>query len=212
MATCPVCGKEVNESKEFVIKEKKLVNLCSVCHSYLICLVKPVSVSARKNAQDWATEAVESNSNPYVREFVKSAYNFSLTEESEKNTNTFVTIGENETEIKNSPNSFSAPNQFEPQYSANIASVKISNTNIVKIMVILSYIVFTIGGVAVGGAINDDFAIIGGIIGLLVSLIANSVIMMFVEISENTAINARANLESKKLLEEIRDALKNSEK
>ncbi len=197
MPYCPICGKETGNTKSLIINDKKLDNLCSTCQSYLVCLTKPVSQFSRTNAQIWATETLSNNIHPYIRDIITSCYNYSF---SDKNP-TKDTLED------------SAPQETETYDSANYTSVKTANTSVVKVMVFLSYAILLILGAIIGTALYETVGLfVGAVIGFLVGLISNSIIMMFVEISENTAINAETNLRNEKLLKEIRDYLKNSQK
>ncbi len=227
MPQCPICGKETNEPREITVKNNRLVNLCSVCHSYLICLVKPVSVNAKKSARDWAQEYMQKNQNLYIQDILSTCYNYSLVEDSQDAEKILPPVV-----IQKSP-PFSGQNIAQQNttgvasvisqppinsYSCNYPyiaqpAVKTKYTGIVKIMVYISLVLFMIGGGALG-AISDEIIgiILGALGGLLVGLITNSVIMMLVETAENTAIAARTALRNEQLLEEIRISQKNSQK
>lgn len=197
MPYCPICGKETATPKSLIINDKKLDNLCSTCQSYLVCLTKPVSQFSRTNAQIWATETLSSNIHPYIKDIITGCYNFSF---SDKNP---------------TKDTLEAPEAQETEAYDTVkhTSVKTADTSVVKIMVFLSYAILLILGVIIGAVLYETVGLfVGGAIGFLVGLISNSIIMMFVEISENIAINAETNLRNEKLLREIRDCLKNSQK
>lgn len=225
MPQCPICGKETKDPREINIMGNSLVNLCSVCHSYLICLVKPVSIYSRTNAQQWAQEMLQKNSNPYIINVLKKSYSYSFTEASSQNNSNNeqpVVINPQPSYPKNSNQSCSQPKYTAAPAPQNTgysysplpqAEIKTKYTRIVKIMVYISFALFVIGGGALGAITQEAIGIIlGALGGLLVGIITNSVIMMLVETAENTAIGARTALRNEKLLEEIRDSLKNSQK
>lgn len=201
MSLCPLCGNQVTEPKAIKINDKKLESLCTTCQSYLICLTKPVSQLARTNAQIWATEMMSKNPHPYVGDILKICYDYSF---SDKITPTDANV----------TNNVAAEEKTEADACVSQEiTISTANTNVVKAMVYLSYILFLIGGAALGFILFETVGLfIGGFLGLLVAVITNSIIMMFVEISENTAINAEANLRNEILLSEICEHLKKSQK
>lgn len=222
MAICPVCGKETKDPREINVMGNNLVNLCSVCHSYLICLVKPVSIYSRTNAQEWAKEMLQKNHNPYINNILNKCYSYSLTEESTQNSENGAspviqtkpqppvqpkkTEGFYQPAVPQNSGGYNYPPAYQPE-------IKTKYTRIVKITVYISYVLFTVAGGALG-IITEEFVgiLLGAVAGFLVAVLANSVIMMLVETAENTAIGARTALRNEKLLEEIRDSVKNSQK
>ena len=200
MATCPICGKE-STGKEITVDGKKLINLCNTCHSFIICLIKPVSYYSKTNAQNWAQERMKKVENIYIRELLEKCYNYSLTDNPEERTEVSFTPGADP----------SGSNQLVTLPSAT-AKISTKNTRTVKALCYLSIILMGIVGAVIGAPIDETFLFVGLVVGLLVGALLSAFTMMFVEISENLAINARSALKTEQLLEEIKNTLKNSEK
>lgn len=197
MAYCPICGKETTDPKTIKINDKKLDNLCSECQNYLICLTKPVSQFSRTNAQIWATEILSKNPHPYIGDIITACYNYSFSDNVRPTDATATRADTNE----------------EEEYVPDGTSVHTGNTTIVKSIVYFSYILFMIAGGAVGYLVYDVTGLfVGAFAGIVSAIISGSILMMFAEISSNIAANAKATLRNEKLLEEIRDYLKNSQK
>lgn len=201
MANCPICGKE-SMGKEITVDGKRVVNLCNTCHSYIICLIKPVSHYSRTNAQNWAEEKIKKHESPYIRDFLNLCYNYSLSENNEAD----ITSSSGNPSV-----SYTAPEQvFSAASPAKKVSIK--NTRTVKTLCYLSIVLMGIVGAVIGAPIDEAFLFIGLVLGLLVGALLSAFTMMFVEMSENIAINARASLHTEQILEEIRLSMKNSQK
>lgn len=207
MAQCPICGKESME-KEITVDGKRVVNLCNTCHSFIICLVKPVSHYSRTNAQNWAEEKIKNHESPYIRDFLNLCYNYSLSENNEAD----IPSSSGAENSSGDPSvSYTAPEQvFSVASPAKKVSIK--NTRMVKTLCYLSIILMGIVGAVIGAPIDETFLFVGLVVGLLVGALLSAFTMMFVEMSENIAINARASLHTEQILEEIRLSMKNSQK
>lgn len=206
MAVCPICGKE-STGKEITVDGKKVVNLCNTCHSFIICLIKPVSYYSKTNAQNWAEDKIKNHANTYIKEFLTLCYNYSLSESAEPDLSDSASANT----AKAPSVSFTPSEQriVEPPASAKVS---ISKTRTVKTLCYLSIILAGIIGGISGAAIDETAMFFGTVIGLAAGALLSAFTMMFVEMSENIAINAKASLRTEKLLEEIRQELKNSEK
>lgn len=218
MPVCPICGKDSVVGK-IEINGKNLVNPCNLCKSYAICLMKPVSPNAKENARDWAKKVVSTHQNPYVRDITAQFLNYSYSPA--------ATDGEND--VKPSvaktqtagPASYAAPTCSAPSaadysqggYSAGMGSVPYTPsgpgistryTKIVKTILILVDISIILAAI-IGGAVAGEFlgAIIGFLAGAIAAVASTSFVMMFVEISENIAVNAQSSLRSEAILQQI---------
>ena len=203
MPQCPLCGNQSN-IHSFTYQNKTIYYPCTFCNAKLNALVNPKDFSEKENALRWADILLEKTYNPPATDTLKTLC--SLSKKSD-----IKPSGQNET---------SAPPIV--QYESNIETSRLSDraylpsstySAAVKAIVIIFICITVLSGV-IAGALLGGFG--GFMLGLIASGISAGVVyviaMMLVETAENTAIGARTALRNEKLLEEIRDSLKNSQK
>ncbi len=203
MPQCPLCGNQSN-IHSFTYRDKTIYYPCTFCNAKLNALVNPKDFSEKENALRWADNLLEKTYNPPATDTLKTLC--SLSKKSD-----IKPSGQNET---------SAPPIV--QYESNIETSRLSDraylpsstySAAVKAIVIIFICITVLSGV-ISGALLGGFG--GFMLGLIASGISAGVVyviaMMLVETAENTAIGARTALRNEKLLEEIRDSLKNSQK
>ena len=203
MPQCPLCGNQSN-IHSFTYQDKTIYYPCTFCNAKLNALVNPKDFSEKENALRWADNLLEKTYNPPATDTLKTLC--SLSKKSD-----IKPSGQNET---------SAPPIV--QYESNIETSRLSDraylpsstySAAVKAIVIIFICITVLSGV-ISGALLGGFG--GFMLGLIASGISAGVVyviaMMLVETAENTAIGARTALRNEKLLEEIRDSLKNSQK
>ena len=213
MSYCPICGKKSDE-REITVDGKRMVNLCSTCHSFIICLLKPVSHYSRTNALNWSKEFIQKHKNPEIRNFLVMCYSYAIAEEKEETKPSAIKKTTAPTEKKKK---IKAPtlSYDAKQLTKELPDSKKIKTNFAEAVRICCYISIFLTALA-GGAIANIFGnglfILGLIIGAVIGILGSIVILLFVEISENLAIAAEAMLNVEKILEDMRKSPEFSEK
>lgn len=192
MPQCPICGKESEESK-IEINNKQVINPCSLCKSYIICLCKPVSPNAKDSARKWAAEVISKHHVSYIKETVKEFLDYSYKEG-----------GEAQPEVKLSqpaPAPDYSHSFFEGTFSVAPKKVSLKYTKTIESFLKISFIAEIIIGIIIGVAIDSDIGwLFGAIIGVFAGFLSYAMGMLIIEISKNIATGAEANLRIEDLL------------
>ena len=195
---CDFCGNSIGWGDVYsrpVRDGGESANLCSNCALKIDGLLNKTDPAKIASSLEWAKGILGSGrSNPAVRNVLCGRINVAektiamiqsnVAAHAGNNSDVSVNMGYNNNVVNNNQNNFPMANIQNQKSFVETSSMW---TGILKVMAVIAVIGATITGGAVGYMVFDEIGVFFGILlGLIVGFVSVSVLMVFVEMAEDT--------------------------